>query len=85
MADMRFDCGKCTNKAYSEVYSEMYGEDMIYCLPMISTGKSPIELHDMGGTKKGDYMTCNEYMTEPMPLAIYEAVCAWAERKEVAR
>ena len=68
MAEYLFDCRECTNKAYSAQFDEYY------CLPTIATGDSPIELHSMGGSKHGDYMTCDGYTTEPRPLAIYEAV-----------
>lgn len=72
VARYEFDCRACTNKAYSQVYGHYY------CLPDISTGKSPMEFHDMGGSKKGDYMTCAGFTTEPRPLAIYEAVSVFS-------
>ena len=65
MAEYRFDCRKCTNAAYSETYGYEY------CLPMVR-GEHPIEVHDMGGTRKGDYLTCSGYTTEPRTIAIYE-------------
>ena len=71
MAKYLFDCRKCTNTAYS------LNHGLYYCLPTISTGKSPIELHDMGGTKAGDYLTCDRYTTEPRDLVIYEAVSVY--------
>lgn len=73
MARYEFDCHRCTNTAYSQKYAERDGCGT-YCLPHISTGKSPIVFHDMGGTKAGDYFTCPEYTTEPRTVAIYEAV-----------
>ena len=74
MSEYRFDCDACTNKAYSQRFSDEFGFDAYYCLPQIATGKSPLVLHDMGGSKHGDYMTCDGYTTEPRPLAIYETV-----------
>lgn len=71
MAEHRFDCQACTNKAYS------IGYDARYCLPHISTGKSPLVLHSMGGSKHGDYMTCGRFTTEPRQVAIYEAVTVY--------
>lgn len=65
MAEYRFDCRKCTNEAYGGPF------DAYYCLPMIQ-GRKPIDLHDMGGTKHGDYLTCSEFTTEPRAVAAYE-------------
>ena len=65
MAEYLFDCGACTNKAVSAEGSE-------YCLPGISKGKSPIVFHDEGGTKKGDYFTCDEFRMKEETPAIYE-------------
>ena len=77
MARYEFDCGRCTNVAYSERYAEMYGYGGLYCLPTISTGESPIVFHDMGGSRQGDYLTCGEYTVEPRTVAIYEAVSVY--------
>ena len=70
MAEYRFDCRECTNEAYS------IGFDAYYCLPTIM-GEKTIELHDMGGTKNGDYLTCPKFTTEPRQVAIYEAVTVY--------
>ena len=65
MAEYRFDCRKCTNTAYSQRF------DADYC-PYIAQGASPIEVHDMGGTKNGDYLTCGRFTTEPQQVAMYD-------------
>ena len=67
MAEYRFDCRECTNKAYSQRY------DAYYCLPAIM-GEKTLELHDMGGSKHGDFMTCGRFTAEDRPIAIYETV-----------
>lgn len=68
MAETTFDCHACTNEAYSQRF------DAFYCLPHISTGKSPIKLIDMGGSKHGDRLVCDCFTTAPRPVVIYEAV-----------
>ena len=65
MAEYRFDCGACTNKAVSSDGRE-------YCLPGISNGRSHIVLHDAGGTKQGDYFTCDMFLTKETTPALYE-------------
>ena len=73
MADYRFDCRECTNTAYSQRFTDEFGFDAFYCLPTIM-GEETIELHDMGGTKNGDYLTCPHFTTDDRQIAIYEAV-----------
>lgn len=54
MAEYRFDCRKCKNTEFVQEYGANY------CIPIMN-GEKTIELHDMGGTKKGDYLTCEKY------------------------
>lgn len=65
MAEYRFDCRKCTNTAHGGPF------DADYCLPTIR-GEETIVLHDMGGSKREDYLTCGKYTTEPRTVAVYE-------------
>lgn len=65
MADYRFDCKKCTNKAHGGPF------DYDYCLPFVRNERAPFVFHDMGRTSL-DYFTCDYYTTEPRTVAIYE-------------